>query len=328
MKNDRLPVMNHQKEWINVLKGIGILSVVVGHIVPGILSVMIYMFHMPLFFLISGYLFKSGKDQRVYFVEKIQHLIIPYFSFLLLVYIAPKIYQIVSAGEGWGAWLTLAENVVMGGRDLTGTAGVFWFVTCLFLTQQVFSYLMLHLSQKMMLVVVSVAYVLSLVNSYFNQFWLPLNANVILAALPFFYVGFVAKGFDLGRLVIPAVILAIAAVGLLGAGFDNKYHMKMAHYGLPIVTFVSSISVVVVLVALSKLIEKHVSSVKMGLVELGNASMIIMYLHLPVAMLMQHFLSVHYGIVVLIATIIPLGLFYVIKRHPLLSRFFLGAYAK
>ena len=76
MKNDSLPAMNNQKEWINVLKGIGILSVVVGHIVPGILSVIIYMFHMPLFFLISGYLFKAGKDSRVYFVEKIQHLIV------------------------------------------------------------------------------------------------------------------------------------------------------------------------------------------------------------------------------------------------------------
>ncbi len=328
MKNDRLPAMNNQKEWINVLKGIGILSVVVGHIVPGILSVIIYMFHMPLFFLISGFLFKAGKDQRVYFVEKIQHLIVPYFSFLLLVYIAPKIYHIVSRGDGWGAWLTLAENVVMGGRDLTGTAGVFWFVTCLFLTQQVFSYLMAHLSQKMMLIVVFIAYVLSLVNSYFNAFWLPLNANVILAALPFFYVGFLAKDFNLDQLKFPAIAVAIVAIGLLGVGLDNKYHMKMAHYGLPIVTFVSSISVVVVLVALSKLIEKHVSLMKTGLVELGHASMVIMYLHLPVAILMKQFIHVHYSIVVLIATIVPLIAFYLIRKQQLLSRFFLGAYAK
>jgi len=45
---------------IDVAKGIGIFSVVSGHIVTGIASEFMFLFHMPFFFFISGYLHKKN----------------------------------------------------------------------------------------------------------------------------------------------------------------------------------------------------------------------------------------------------------------------------
>lgn len=63
------------------MKGVGILLVVVGHSgCPQFLHDLIYAFHMPLFFLISGYLFKETYfDKKItYVLRKIKSLYIPF----------------------------------------------------------------------------------------------------------------------------------------------------------------------------------------------------------------------------------------------------------
>ena len=46
---------------IDIMRGIGILSMLVGHcVIPGLLHKFIYMWHMPLFFITSGY-FLEGR---------------------------------------------------------------------------------------------------------------------------------------------------------------------------------------------------------------------------------------------------------------------------
>lgn len=75
----------------NIVKGIGITAVVVGHsCCPNFLHDIIYAFHMPLFFILSGYLFKEKYfSQRKTFLKKRVHtLYLPYvvwsISFILL----------------------------------------------------------------------------------------------------------------------------------------------------------------------------------------------------------------------------------------------------
>ena len=49
---------------INILKGILIITVVIGHSNPQLkISNIIYWFHMPAFFMISGYLFNKEKSE-------------------------------------------------------------------------------------------------------------------------------------------------------------------------------------------------------------------------------------------------------------------------
>lgn len=78
-ENDRMLKKVNMREggvresWIDVLKGIGIILVVIGHTsMENPLVKWIYVFHMPLFFALSGYMFGRGRKQYTFvkFTEK------------------------------------------------------------------------------------------------------------------------------------------------------------------------------------------------------------------------------------------------------------------
>ena len=73
--------------WIDVLKGIGIILVVIGHVYSGTtIYNWLYSFHMPLFFLAAGLVYKE-KPILIDLKRRIQTVVVPYFSFGLLVLI-------------------------------------------------------------------------------------------------------------------------------------------------------------------------------------------------------------------------------------------------
>lgn len=73
-------------EWISIAKGIGIVLVVVGHFDPAEspqywldMRTVIYTFHMPLFFVLSGYLYVHGKySYRALIRNKLHRLLYPF----------------------------------------------------------------------------------------------------------------------------------------------------------------------------------------------------------------------------------------------------------
>lgn len=72
-----------RSKLIDSLKGIGALLVVIGHLVlpDSIMKIYIYSFHMPLFFILAGYVFN---DKPNFIFKKIKSLIFPYFIFVTL----------------------------------------------------------------------------------------------------------------------------------------------------------------------------------------------------------------------------------------------------
>lgn len=83
--------MNNRIEWIDALKGFAILTVVIGHCADGILSAgmytqyktelealydLIYSFHMPLFFIVSGFVFWLSKSYDRYRTKGFDFIIV------------------------------------------------------------------------------------------------------------------------------------------------------------------------------------------------------------------------------------------------------------
>ena len=65
-------------DWIDIAKGIGILSVVLGHSFES-LTPIIYSFHMPLFLILAGYTIKPIQNNEWIQVERkdFRRLIVP-----------------------------------------------------------------------------------------------------------------------------------------------------------------------------------------------------------------------------------------------------------
>lgn len=96
MKSDKILRPHSGKshlEYVDIIRGVGILLVVIGHHLQGYprLTVWIYSFHMPLFFIISGWLRRHNPvktDCKAYISKKAKSLLYPYtiFSVLIIVW--------------------------------------------------------------------------------------------------------------------------------------------------------------------------------------------------------------------------------------------------
>lgn len=78
---------NRRLEWMDVAKGIAIILMVIGHTtIPKGPSDFIWAFHMPLFFIASGWLTNWNKiTTKNFFVNKSRNLLLPFISYSLIV---------------------------------------------------------------------------------------------------------------------------------------------------------------------------------------------------------------------------------------------------
>jgi fucose 4-O-acetylase-like acetyltransferase len=76
--------MDKRIEWIDLSKGIGMVLVILGHCVcfGGNIHNIVFSFHMPLFFILSGIVF--GNNQKNFVLKKAKALLVPYVYFCLV----------------------------------------------------------------------------------------------------------------------------------------------------------------------------------------------------------------------------------------------------
>lgn len=121
---------------IDTAKGILILLVVIGHYKRGLTHDIIFLFHMPLFFVLSGFLLKREKllDTK-YLKDRAWALMIPYGVYLSLDWVIIRRNFSVN---------TIA-HLIWGGRALDG---VYWYTTCFIAALFLFSFLIKNFSDK------------------------------------------------------------------------------------------------------------------------------------------------------------------------------------
>ena len=115
----------------DLLKGIGIICVLLGHtVLSGLPKELIYGFHMPLFFFCSGIFFKNRSFKEV-LTNNLRQLIVPYMFFLLAL---NGSYFITNLHAGYSIQLAF-RNVVEGLDIMDEYSHCFlaiWFLLCLF----------------------------------------------------------------------------------------------------------------------------------------------------------------------------------------------------
>lgn len=267
--------------WIDSCKGIGILLVVLGHTGNGTATGrLIYVFHMPLFFFLSGYLHTAQDDLERFVRKKAIHLLLPYVSFLLL--LSPfYLFQEATHGGPGHSWTVDVFNMIWGGNHIRGMLGVFWFVTCLFFTQQIANLLLVKYTARRIAGIVLLLMSLSYLNSILiPQLSLPLNLHVALAALPFFLTGYLWRrlsflSWGIGLLAILGVATSFM---LTRSHIPVEYDMKDTNYGIPVLSFILALGCIAGTIQLSKWVSQ-ISVVAAILGSIGNASIGIMFLH-------------------------------------------------
>ena len=187
---------NHRFDYLDIARGIGILMVVWAHIlVTGWTHEMIYAFHMPLFFFLSGMLFKREKYNSFYsfLIHRGKRLFVPYIIYSVVTWLFWASFRYIRHDEVESYMMPLLQTfIAQGSGAFMVHNSALWFIPCLFLTEIMYFFIS------------RLGYIGSIVASfclaglsflfghlYGDGYWflLPWNADAALIALPFYAVG-------------------------------------------------------------------------------------------------------------------------------------------
>ncbi|MBW4081745.1 acyltransferase family protein [Paenibacillus sp. S150] len=321
--------MNKRRElWIDAAKGFSIIFVVMGHSGDAAANHYLSWFRMPLFFMLSGLVFKPVDPDRYlgWAAKRTKGLMTPYAAYGILIASVLLLFTFNIKG--------FAENIarlLYGGLSLTGPYGVFWFITCLLFTQLLFGFIVRY-SMRTQLLLIAAAYSLSHLISLtsLHNYNLPWNIDVSLLAVTYYAVGYYGKkaipALISRRIALPlllplcAGVFALERTGLIHYSLNMKYKEYNALLLDLIIPLLISLTICAGVYWLSKVLPLQ------WLGNLGRNTIAIMYLHLPVNYALKYLLGTDYGLVpfTVIGVGVPLLAALWISRFPLLSRLYLG----
>lgn len=209
--------------WVDTAKGIGLLCVILGHLSIPLVDTVVYFFHMPLFFFLSGFVFSAGKyDFPTFLKKKVRSLLIPYLTLGGGIFL---FFSITYALEGRpaGDYLEMLKNFLVQEHFWT-----VWFLTCLFLTELIAYGIHALFGGKHLLCTVVSTGICAFGIVRYRLGWgsLPWNLDVALVAQFFFHAGFRFRGiepklrhFDTMKLIPKLLLPGVMMLACLGLGF-------------------------------------------------------------------------------------------------------------
>lgn len=222
-------------EWVDVAKGIGILLVVLGHTLSWekpnekIFRDMLYSFHMPLFFVLSGITSKVSNtaDELIVKIEKsFFRLILP-----VIGYWALKVFLLSDCNNVECIVANINELIYANGVDVkvmfatVPALGIVWFMVSLFFAKNLFNYINYRVTSSEKKFVI--ALLCGIIGATIGHFqWLPFTFDLVLVVIPFFYIGSILNNYDLSKRVVIKVLLT----GIVWQSIFWVYHVATDSY--------------------------------------------------------------------------------------------------
>ena len=203
--------MKQRIQWLDNLRAIAIFFVVLGHTVglPETAQKLIFSFHMPIFFWISGLFAKDSiraETLKGFILKRWRKRLIPYASFSVISYVA---WFWVFRHFGSQAEMNISPLRPIVGffygngiNDWLVANTVLWFFLCLFVTEILFYFVIKVPSVIWMVMALAGFSAAGYLDVYFNPpdgFRLPWNIDIALTTVVFYGAGYLSKGYVLGK---------------------------------------------------------------------------------------------------------------------------------
>lgn len=260
--------MNERIVIFDILKGIGILLVIVGHTFMKEIGPYILAFHMPLFFIVAGYFFKH-KPIKVQIKRDFRRLIVPYFFVVFITFLIASLKNFRATGTIDFHLGTLYE---------CGTPA--WFLLALFGAKQIFNVVYKYDSHNYLLY----AFILSSIPCLVTHF---VDIDPVLAigssicGVFFYAVGYYVKVNSVLERIenYQSYAIVISIFLWLNTSIWGAVDMHYCIFKLWLLDFIGACSGVYLCYMLSKFVERATKKTKMLLAQVGYYSFVIYSFH-------------------------------------------------
>jgi len=290
--------MPQRTPWIDSVRGVAICLVVIGHVTSNtIMHNTIYLFHMPLFFFLSGMLFTLAPP-RMLLIRKLAAFAPPYLAYLISFGPIFQIHHVAKNNRlpysSTDVIQTAFIDLLHGGTRLKAALGVFWFVPCLFFVIIIYglsTWYMRNRHPVLLILWIAMLYTIGTIINPLEHFN-PLNASVSLIAILYLAAGHLLAPYLTSEDRRPLVFLALAAVlatlatVTLNPSYGWHIDLKNAVSGPFLFGPVLSVALCILFIETVRLISRY-QPVGDTLGYLGQAALPIMFVHMPVLVVLR-----------------------------------------
>lgn len=260
--------MNSRRiDWIDLLRGGGMFLVIVGHTLQNdFVRAIIYSFHMPLFFALSGFCQNYCSRERIKgkILNNAKKLVLPAII-VYMVRLLTKFYSFQKSSNNVSAtileivktlfWFSGSDVIILG--EKVSGIGIVWFLMVLFLSLVIFYIVQLYLPQNQTIVY----FVLATIGVVISKIiYLPVSLDIALAVLPFIWLGHEAAAQR--KVLLKPSIAGVSSV-LYGVGFIICLSMKKSYlelaarrYPLYPMCFITACGAILFLFSVAKKLEE------------------------------------------------------------------------
>lgn len=281
---------NSKNNYISIAKALGIILMVVGHSgCPTAICKFIYLFHMPLFFVCSGYFFKDISDWpslHSFYLKRMKGLYWPYLRWSLLFLLLHNTFRHIHITESViyqkeDYIRQLIKMIFMTDYELL--IRPFWFIKELFFASLIVatvSFLNSRLSTKKK---PELFFVIAIISSVISKFVPPIpligNCSVLCLSILYYYTGFlIYKYKQFIPLTYKTLIVTFIIVLFGSLFFKGTIDMRFTNVYNQIPYYILSIAGIIMILCISQKLE---TTNKVSLLYyIGNHTMPILALNL------------------------------------------------
>jgi acyltransferase len=262
---------------LDAVRVVGIAAIVAGHVwSTGIPAHLVYAWHVPVFFFLTGWLWRGGRTLAEETASRVRTLLVPYAAWLVVIGIP---YLIVLAHED-GPVVGELKHLAYGGRYLVRPFTAFWFVTALFalcLLRRALGRLSLPVVTAVAVALWGLSYPVAGALSK-----APESIGMALPALVFLVGG------EWARIVAPRLparavlgpVLVVAPLVAVAVGAVRAVNLKIGDLGTPVAGYVVALAVSLGLVITAQELERHVPArLAPGAVALASVGLTVILSH-------------------------------------------------
>lgn len=292
-KNSKLKI-----EWIDLSRGFAIVLMILCHSMEWYSSALgtdlwllplLYSFHIPLFFLISGFLFRSEKNFGTFLIKMVKGFLLPYITFSCIILLCDfiKIYLFGSTDA-----IDFPGNIKS--LIIQNHYNLLWFILTLMFVK-IISFFICKIKNLTAVLIISLVFiVLAYLYKNFVDVKLFWCLDEIIYALPFFLFGYLLKTsgafeklFNIKYSFLYLVVGVIANVVNLKLNPEIKYvNMFKCDFGNVFLFYVAAVFMIFFFISITKKIHR------IKLVNyIGTNSFIYYGLHLIAFQFIFHFLQ-------------------------------------
>ena len=274
---------------VDIARGIAIIAVVFGHLGNAQINRVVFTFHLPIFWLITGYFSRDGETLSVVVKKRFRTLLVPYYTSCIVITTASCIFQILKGHpeliverlKFWGAATLYAAGDPYTEPFVIISIGAIWFLWASF-----WGNIFLHMVLKLKPVYRAFAVAILFALGYYTRAicWFPLSIQAGCCSTFFMYVGYLIKE------VLPVYERASAELKtsliMISVGAWINFMMQFQSFwlvhsdiGRGILDVIGSLCGCYVLMMICKEIEKRFQIVGRGLAFCGRYSILMLLAH-------------------------------------------------